>query len=209
MISEVAKLSTASAAVIGIGFLAFHYLTSLVDQSDRATSVRASAALPASNSGPYTESGEYHDPLYMKVDFPGITDPEFVDVADSDLSDDTTVVGVMVDGDAYAFPREAMKKPSQHVVNAVINETPMSVTYCDITECVRVLTDKTANRPINLRVGGRDINGSLVLILDDVRYGQERPEIPLQDQPFEITSLKEWKAMHPHSRVRNLEESTL
>lgn len=150
---------------------------------------------------PMAPKGEHHKPLQMVVDFPGIKDPKLISLGATKLTDTEIVIGVAIEGEAYAFARRALLGPSQHIVNFVINSTPVSVTYCDLVDCARVLTKQDNNDLIDLHVGGLDCHNQMVFLLNGIRYGQSSEAIPLEDLPFEKTTLGDWKARHPKTMV--------
>ncbi|QDT12748.1 DUF3179 domain-containing (seleno)protein [Planctomycetes bacterium K23_9] len=144
--------------------------------------------------------GEFFKPLKFIVNYPGIDRPKIVKGEDSGLPESTPIVGVEVGGKPYAFVIAALCDPEQHIVNLFVNETPLSVTYCDLVDCVRVLTDDS-DQPIPLCVGGLDVEQQVVLLLEGQRYGQSSAGIPLKDYPFVRTTLWNWKERHPSTSV--------
>lgn len=93
-----------------------------------------------------------------------------------------------------------MLNPKHHIVNLVLNQNPVSVTYCDLVDCVRVLTDET-KVAIPLRVGGFDIDNQMVFLFGDHRYGQSSDGVPLRDHAFDRTTLGKWTELHPSTVV--------
>ncbi len=146
------------------------------------------------------KGGAFHKPLHIYAYFPGIDQPLLNDLSDVDLPDLTPVVGVEVNGQSCAFVLNDMKDPATHIVNLIMQGKSISVAYCDLVDCVRVVSDDS-QRPIPLHVGGLDVDQQLVLLLNGERYGQESPDLPLQDYPFVRMSLLEWKQLHPDTRV--------
>ncbi len=152
----------------------------------------------------YQPSGDDdHRSLMIVLDIPGVTVPDWADQEELDLSSDTEVVGVEVDDKAYAFVLEALSDRSTHIVNTLANDRPLTVTYCNKSECVRVLTSSKSSRPIDLHVGGMDIEGEMVVMLANTRYTQSSEKLPLDDMPFERTTYADWQARHPATVVFN------
>lgn len=141
-----------------------------------------------------------HLPLWVVFDEPGVTDPELQPSDEVELPGDAEVVGVELEDQAYAFVLDALGDRRSHIVNMLAGRQPLTVTYCNKSECVRVLTDPDTDRPLDLRNGGLDRSG-LVLLLADVRYSQGSKKIPLQDVPFERTTVEEWRLKHPGSPI--------
>jgi hypothetical protein len=146
-------------------------------------------------------AGEHHKSLRMVLDLPGVTQPKFAEASSAKVQDDASVVGIIIHGKAYAFARDSFVNPEEHIVNLSIDEMPISVTYCSFRDCFRVLTRESGAEPIDLHVGGLDVSNQLVFLLEDVRYGQTSPDIPLEDFPFESTTFGEWKRQHPETLV--------
>ena len=78
---------------------------------------------------------------------------------------------------------------------------PISVTYCDLADCVRVLTSESRGYPLALDVGGLDANNKLVLLYGEEMYPQASQRLPLPDYPFYRTTWGQWKSQHPDSQV--------
>lgn len=152
---------------------------------------------------PMTEAGEHHKPLRVMVDIPGATRPNLLDANSTIVNDTDNVFGVVVNGKAYAFAfaASAFSNSTGRILNLLIDQTPISVTYCELMGCFRVLTSDAGTNPIDLRIGGFDVACQMVFLLDGIRYDQTSTEIPLQDLPFEKTTLGDWKAQHPDTLV--------
>jgi hypothetical protein len=146
-------------------------------------------------------TGEHHEELRLVTDIAGVNQPEFSNARSTSLRESDEVIGVVVSGKAFAFSREAMNHPIRHIINLNIDDTPVSVTYCGMVDTARVLTGPTGPSPIPLRVGGQDIHYQLVYLLEGTRYGQSSPDLPLQDYPFERTTLESWLARYPDTRI--------
>lgn len=139
-----------------------------------------------------------HSQLRTAFDTPGFSNPQFFSEEESDLDPSTTVVGIEVNGEAVAFPLQELEKP--HIVNSVIQGQALSVTYCTLANCVRVLAQDSQG-PIDLRIGGQDNNMQMVFLYQGSRFAQESKKLPLQDYPFTRCSLAQWKKQHPKTQV--------
>lgn len=144
--------------------------------------------------------GDFYRPLRIMVDYPGVTNPPALTASQVAVPDSTAIIGIERSGDALAVPLSALKHPKRHVLNLMVDETPVSITYCDLKGCVRVFSRDGAS-PIPLRIGGLDIDNQLVLLMDGQRYGQESKDIPLNDIRFEQTSWAQWKARYPETHI--------
>ena len=111
------------------------------------------------------------------------------------------MIGIEVDGRFIALVMEKMMDPLAHIVNMNFGgEKSVSVSYCYLADCVRVVS-KESKTPIPLHVGGMDVDNQMVYLLDGERYGQMSPVLPLADYPFERTTLGDWRKLHPHSQI--------
>ncbi len=162
---------------------------------------------------PEEDEGAY-DRLF---DVPGISHPDLIPASQTNVADSSWVIGVEVNGQARAYTMMAMCMPidaemsedhnlesdiKRHVVNDVIAESPVSMTFCDISFCVRVLTAEGQQEPLALRVGGRR-EDKMLLLYEGQRYEQSDSAIPLTNVPFTVTSWGQWKKSHPASSVYN------
>jgi hypothetical protein len=95
-----------------------------------------------------------------------------------------------------------------HVINDVVANVPVTVTYCDKTDCARVFTDESRGQPLEIDLGGFD-RGMLLRFDGDFYRQQEgvtiRPNaddrFPFPTLPFERMTWLVWKKRHPNSRV--------
>ncbi|MCP4788209.1 MAG: DUF3179 domain-containing protein [Fuerstiella sp.] len=130
----------------------------------------------------------------------GIQRPEIVDAGSAGFSEEERVIGVVAGDEARAYSIKSMSGMSSHVVNDVIGTTPVSMTYCDRTDCVRVFTGGTPGKPISLSVGGFS-DGEMLIMFQDQTYKQSSQEIPLKEYESEITTWKDWLARYPETKV--------
>ena len=182
-------------AVAAIGVL----LAIGIDSGTEFVSLQLKKAVARADEAELLPSGaDDHSELRVAFNTAGVTDPDFSSIKDSKLSAKTPIVGIEVEGEAVAFPLAELEEP--HIVNAVIGNRALSVTFCTLVDCVRVLTDES-EKPIDLRLGGQDGNMQMVFMYDGARYAQESRKIPLNDFPFKRCSLAEWKKLHPKTQV--------
>lgn len=147
-----------------------------------------------------------HINLRTVMDSPGVDNPPMSTLESADLPDHTRVIGIEIKGSAACYVVSAMVDESKHIINTVIKETPVSITYCPLVDCARVLTSPGETQPgsaapIKLRLGGLDSQNQMVFKYGDVRYGQSSIKIPLADVPYESTTLGEWRRQHPNSKI--------
>lgn len=139
---------------------------------------------------------------------PGIRLPAVQSSGEAVLPDEALVIGVAVGGKHRAYRVEAFHPISAHVVNDVIGETPISVTYCNRTECTHVFTDTTRGAPLKIDLGG--YVQKMLLKVGDEFYFQDSgasivendgATIPYATHPFEKTTWKKWKEAHPDTEL--------
>lgn len=130
----------------------------------------------------------------------GTQQPELHEAGSAGLADDAPVIGVIVDGEARAYSVTAMSGVASHVVNDLFGDKPVSVTYCDRTDCTRVFTANTSGQAIPLKIGGF-VDEELQLMFDNQMYDQSSQALPLDDFHFESTTWGDWIRLHPGSRV--------
>lgn len=147
------------------------------------------------------EATEHHKAIRETVDYSPVTKPTFVDAVDSVMPDDSELIGVVIEGVPYGFLKLGLANPTRHIVSVVLQGRPLAITYCDLSECVRVFQSTESEQPIELHVAGLDADYGMVVSIDGTRYAQKSEAIPLSDFPFEITTLGEWKKRYPRSHV--------
>ncbi len=137
----------------------------------------------------------------------GINSPTFSTASEATLRDDTPIIGVVIDGQARAYPLIRLSAMVDHVVNDQVTTedgkvSPFTVTYCDMTDCVRVFSasDESKDEPMNVSTLGM-LDGGLALRWNGVDFKQMDKVPMLQDVPFHRTTWGQWKAEHPESLV--------
>jgi|GEM_PF-6947540 len=138
----------------------------------------------------------------------GIENPTMVSAADSGLKPDAAVIGVIVDGQARAYPLLRLSGMLDHVVNDVVKSGDggkrlgLTITYCDITDCIRVLTAEGERSEESLRVGTLGlVRGGLGITVGSGQYKQTEKIEGLEDYPHERTTWLDWRFRHPQTVV--------
>ncbi len=144
--------------------------------------------------------GDYYFPLQRLFEFPGVDHPSMVSKDHIALASETPIVGIEVSGEAYAFVLDSMSDPRTHIVNLYVHGVAISVTYCNLSDCIRVLTTE-GKELLPLGVGGLDVDNQLVLLWQGIRYGQSSTKLPLADYPFHRMKWGEWLSKYPDTRV--------
>lgn len=144
--------------------------------------------------------GEHYRPLKAVVEIPGISDPELTVAVETTADESLEVIGFKVNGQAYAFCIDVMTQIPRHVVNLRRGDQSIAVSYCDLSDCARVLTtDRIASQPLG--IGGLDVNDEMVLLLGGKRYAHRSAALPMDDVEFERMSLGKWMARHPSTMI--------
>jgi len=137
----------------------------------------------------------------------GIEFPKMVAADEIVLREKQEVLGVVVAGQARAYPLFSMRSMSGHVINDhVVDESgkrkPFTVTYCDLTECTRVLEAADDRDDTSLRIGIMGlIDGGLALTWKNKGIKQADELEGLRDYPSERTTWSEWRTAHPDTLV--------
>ena len=139
--------------------------------------------------------------MTVESDYVGVKRPKFKKPADAGFSENAEVIGICVNGVYRAYPIKLLSVVDLHIVNDVFDGVPVSVTYCDRADQVRVLTWTNRDHAIPLDVGGLDENGHLLYLFGGNRYPQTCEELPLEDYPFERTGMGHWTSRHPNTLV--------
>src|SRR5262245_2925343 len=140
--------------------------------------------------------------------FPPVKKPPVKEAADVTLPDDFPVVGVVAGGKPRAYSLKALAAGDGHVVNDLISNVPVSVVYCDFQKAVRVFTDATPGKVLDLAQVGHSPQG-LLIRYDGRIYlhnsgkppSGNGPDVPLKDHAFDETTWKSWREKHPTTEV--------
>jgi hypothetical protein len=153
-------------------------------------------------------------PFFWKYTNRGLTTPPAIHADASGLDPKEEVVGVVVGGKARAYRLEALRDRDRHVVNDVVGGIPVSVVFCDITNCVRVYTDPNATEPLKVESAGL-FDGEMVVkvgenlymhstgrpVTAEARPAPNSPPIPYETTAPERVTWGEWRKRHPESDV--------
>src|SRR5262249_22919354 len=149
----------------------------------------------------------------------GVRLPATVPAASAGLPESAEVVGITVGGRCRAYLLAAFVPlhpgrgySRRHVVNDLLGETPVTVTSCDRTGCVKAFTGPAQSEPLDVGVGGfttRDGRQSMVLLVGGSRYRQDTTQA-LEDEaapfPYHEAAIVrptwgEWRQAHPETDV--------
>jgi len=136
--------------------------------------------------------------------------PPILKATEAKLRPDERVIGVEAGGSARAYRLAAFDDASGHLVNDVIGGVPVSVSYSNLSDCVRVYTDPQGSEPLDAMVPGL-LNGEMIVKLGGSVYfhttgmpvepGKNPPPIPYSLLTPTRTTWKEWTQQHPATDV--------
>lgn len=185
-------------------FLSVGYLLAILFQfgcSDKATKEEMLKGMPA-DARRALESMDSTPMVASGVDRPLMLPADSVALLDSDK-----VIGIVVEGLPRAYPLKRMSSLLEHVVNDhVIDRNGKSkaftVTYCNVTECIRVLHSTSDGAVATLGIGTLGlVEGQLALFRGTQTFKQDESIVGLLDMEYEITSWSGWKRRFPETLV--------
>jgi hypothetical protein len=134
---------------------------------------------------------------------PGLKLPTTFAADEVELPQNQQIIGVTVGDESRAYVVNDLSRMTTHVVNDLIGKWPISVTYCNRTDIVRVFADANGETAMELGVGGWQ-GDEMLITVEGNYFKQEAEDIPVSDFPFERTTWGEWKRLHPETRVFTL-----
>jgi len=156
---------------------------------------------------------EYHDqylPEELDPDIPAflppIMQPETFSIEDAieeaGLKDDDIMVAVQVGDQHRAYLLSDFFQTGSHVVNDLIDGVPVSITYCNQTDCLRVFTDAQSDQPLDLFTAAW-MNDKMMLGVGvkETIYEHDDPKIPYADYKSQRIAFEKWCELHPEGRV--------
>lgn len=140
----------------------------------------------------------------------GVDRPPIVPGRDARLDPEDVVIGVALGGKARAYRLQAMADRHHHVVNDLVENVPVTVAYCNITDCVQVYTSPSAADPLDVSLAGL-LAGAMVIKVKGVLYdhqtglalepGKGPATIPFPRLAPVRTTWRRWLAEHPETDV--------
>lgn len=126
------------------------------------------------------------------------------------LRDEDLVIGVEIEGKAKAYALSAVHAPDKHVHNGMQGDRPVTVTFCDLADCVQVFTQAGEGKPLGVKIEhGASKDRKMVIRVDDHLFHQSTLEpadmtagkFPLQSVPFIRTTWGEWRKQYPNTEL--------
>jgi Protein of unknown function (DUF3179) len=139
--------------------------------------------------------------------WPGVRQPPTRPAAEVDVPGDAAVIGVSAGGKHRAYLIQGVERRLPAVVNDLLEDTPVTVTYCEQTGHARVFTADAHGAPLNIGLGG--LGKRMLLRLPKGSYWQDDVEptnaegepFPYRDLAFELMSWKRWRELHPDTDI--------
>jgi Protein of unknown function (DUF3179) len=143
--------------------------------------------------------------IWRKVEGPGISRPPTRRAADAKLADDEEVIGIVVDGKARAYRVRAFDQLERHIVNDLIGDRPVTVAYCNVSDCARAYAGERGDRLLDVSQGG--LQGvEMILKVSETYYWHRTaepvetgggPPFPYATYPLARRTWGDWRREHP------------
>jgi hypothetical protein len=137
----------------------------------------------------------------------GIESPRLYEPADLEVPDDWEVIGVVLADQPRAYLTRKMSGMMEHVVNDSVtqadgNPLAFTITFCDQTDCARVLTFANPSTASTTGIGTLGmLDGGLALRWQEHQFKQTDTPEGLRELPFERTTWGAWKEKYPQSKI--------
>lgn len=137
-----------------------------------------------------------------------IVRPKTKSPIEAQIDDNDEVIGVEAAGRYRAYRLRVMAMPANHIVNDLLGDVPVTVTFCDLSNCVQGFTSDEKGTPLNIIPGG--YFGDMLLRSHGVFFkqttglpmDQHRPPEPVHAlYPVVRMKWKEWRELHPTTDV--------
>lgn len=125
--------------------------------------------------------------------------PKMEPLPNDDLPD-VPVIGVDVDGTAHAFTLNDKAKDQTTTIQTKIAGRPLAIIHNYVHKTTRVFTVDSGD-VVPVKRGGLQDDFQFALLHNGVRYVLDSEKIPLDNYPFEVTTLAEWAKSHPDTLV--------
>ena len=145
-----------------------------------------------------------------KDGIPSIDNPKFTDVQNSDfMSDSDTVIGLKINGQAKAYPIFILVW--HEIVNDVVGDVPVSVTYCPLCYTNQVFHRVINGQEVEFGTSGKLYNSNLLMYdrLTESYWSQalgmavkgELSGYKLDLVPFDVITWGDWKNLYPDTLI--------
>ena len=116
------------------------------------------------------------------------------------------MIGIVVDGQARAYRVRAFDDPSRHIINDLIGDRPVTVAYCNLSDCARAYAGPRGGRPLDVSQAGTQ-GGEMILKVGETYYWHRTaepleeasggPPFPFPPHPLVRRKWGEWRREHP------------
>jgi hypothetical protein len=147
---------------------------------------------------------------WRKIDLPGIIQPPTTRADEAQVGADEEIVGIVVNGRARAYRLKALLDPKQHIINDLIDDLPLTVAHCDVSNCTRVYAGRRGEPPLDIAQAGL-WNSDMIVKIKGFYYQHRNgapsggdtdiPPLPCRAYPFLRMSWKQWKEQHPQTDI--------
>lgn len=151
-----------------------------------------------------------------KDGIPSITDPDFIDADRAEyLSPQDRVIGVVIDGDARAYPIRILNL--HEAVNDTVGGQPILITYCPLCDSALVFDREVGGAVREFGISGLLYNSNVLLYDRHTRSANEslwsqlemravcgpaaEQGLELELLPSTLTTWEHWQAEHPNGQV--------
>jgi len=178
------------------------------DNDERAASATSSSA----------ESPEFR-PFHVLPRQPAIISPLVLLVKNvqGEVTDSELVLGVVVNGQARAYPINMLNGPKREIINDTLGDQPVVAMWCHLCHSAIVFDRRVNDQVLTFQVSGmlwnrtlvmRDLEtGSLWSLLLAKGMTGDMKDHGLKTIPSDLTTWVKWKSMHPDTTVLNISRS--
>jgi hypothetical protein len=155
------------------------------------------------------EVGDFNPKRVIDRVFPAIIDPNAVSAAEAEskVRPNELVIGVVMGGQARAYPVNMLCQPSREIVTDTLGGERIAVTWCHLCHNGLVFRAEHDGKPVTLVVSGMLWKRNLVMqdiettslwshMLGRGMQGA-MAGVTLEGVPCEITTWEDWVARHP------------
>lgn len=151
---------------------------------------------------------------------PPITDPPLLrgEQALAAIADNELVLGVVVNGEARAYPINMLNGPSREIINDLLGGVPIAATWCHLCHNTVVFDRRVNGQTLVFAVSGKLWNRNLVMVDTETESqwshflgrAMDGPLMGarLSTLPSELTTWGQWRRAHENSTVLNLPRSS-
>jgi len=145
-----------------------------------------------------------------KDGIPAILNPRFVPASQATfLRDDDLVIGVVLNGDAKAYPIRILNW--HEVVNDTIGEQPVAITWCPLTQSAIAFDRRTGGEVKTFGVSGRLYNSNVLMYdhqteslwsqLEGAAVTGRSTGTALMPVPSQLVTWRTWRTLYPETLV--------